>query len=113
MIFRANSHRSVKFEQTFVLVFCAFASAAAGATLAGIVPANPRVPAIVALFTLMITYLLRFVIGYEILLVEGDSGPSESALALEVAVCALNIAWGMFGSWKTKEPTEDGVTSGF
>lgn len=113
MIFRANSHRSVKFEQTFVLVFCAFASAAAGATLAGIVPANPRVPAIVAMFTLMTTYLLRFVIGYEILLVEGDSGPSESALALEVAVCALNIAWGMFGSWKTKEPTEDGVTSGF
>jgi hypothetical protein len=113
VIFRANSHRSVKFEQTFVLVFCAFASAAAGATLAGIVPANPRVPAIVAMFTLMTTYLLRFVIGYEILLVEGDSGPSESALALEVAVCALNIAWGMFGSWKTKEPTEDGVTSGF
>ena len=65
------------------------------------------------MLTLMITCLLRFVIGYEFLLIEGDSGPSESALALEVAVCALNIAWGIFGSWKTKEPTENGATSGF
>jgi uncharacterized protein (DUF1810 family) len=50
----------------------------------------------------MITCLLRFVIGYECMLVHGDSGPLEPALALESAVCALNIAWGMFGSWKTK-----------
>jgi hypothetical protein len=65
------------------------------------------------MFIFMITCLLRFVIGYEFLLVQGDSGPSDSALALESAVCALNIASDMLGSWKTKEPTEDGVTSGF
>jgi uncharacterized membrane protein len=83
--------------------------------MAGILPANPRIPAIVAMLTLSITYLLRFVIGYEILLLEGDSGPSaeSSALALEFAICALNIAWGIFGSWKTKELTKDGVTIGF
>ena len=102
----------------FLGSFCVLAAIASLATTQSKLPANPRVPAIVALATLGITILLRSVLGYdgqmELL---SDSlryeGPTESALQLECLICALNIAWGFFGTWKTKEPQSDGATRGF
>jgi hypothetical protein len=101
--------------QTFFFSFLILASAAAGATLAKKLPANPRVPAAVAAATLATTFLLRYVIGYEpMLFAEGlrYSGPADSALYWEIAICALNVAWGLWGSWQTKEQT-NGATFGF
>jgi hypothetical protein len=109
-------------DETFVLTFCLLASLAAGATLAGYLPANPRVPAMVAIGTLASTYLLRVGIGYEFQLFDYDHqvpaddfgrAMEHSGFALEAAICALNVAWGVWGSWQTKELSKDGATTGF
>lgn len=109
-------------DETFVLMFCLLASLAAGATLAGYLPANPRVPAMVAIGTLASTYLLRFGIGYEFQMFGYDHqvpaddfgrAMEDSGFALEAAICALNVAWGVWGSWQTKELSKDGATTGF
>ena len=98
-------------DETFLLAFGAFASIAAGATLSGNLPANPRVPAVVAISTLAITWLCRYGVGYEPMFVRYE-GPTDAALYFEIGICALNMAWGFGGSWRTKEPI-NGATFGF
>mmetsp|Transcript_1748 Transcript_1748/g.2435 ORF Transcript_1748/g.2435 Transcript_1748/m.2435 type:complete len:239 (-) Transcript_1748:163-879(-) len=102
-------------DETFFFSFLALASAAAGATLVGALPANPRVPGMVAVLTLILTGTLRYVVGYEPMFFasQGYTGPDDSALQFEIAVSALNIGWGLLGSWQTKEPTSSGATTGF
>lgn len=85
-----------------------FASAAATATLAGTLPANPRVPAIVAAGTLAVTVLCRNLLGYEPMF----ESSFEKAPYFEVLVCFLNVAWGAWGTWRTKEKM-NGATLGF
>ena len=102
-------------DQTFLLAFAAFASLAAGSTLAGYLPANPRVPALVAFLTLVVTCMCRYVSGYEAMFFASAlhyEGPTERALYFEILVCAINVAWGLLGSWRTKE-TINGATFGF
>lgn len=102
-------------DQTFLLAFATFASLAAGFTLAGYLPANPRVPALVALLTLFVTCICRFVIRHEAMFFASElnyQGPTENALLFEILVCAINVAWGLQGSWRTKEMIH-GATFGF
>jgi hypothetical protein len=98
-------------DETFLLAFGALASIAGGATALGNLPANPRVPAVVAMTTLAITWLCRYGIGYEPMLVSHEA-PADSALYFEIGICVLNMAWGFGGSWRTKEPI-NGATFGF
>lgn len=101
-------------DPTFVLVFGVLATISAGATELGLLPANPRVPALVAVLTLIMTCLCRYGISYEPLagIWNDYERPTESALYFEMLVCFLNVTWGFGGSWRTKEPI-DGATFGF
>lgn len=94
--------------QTFLISFIMLAIAAAGAALAGKLPANPRVPALVAVGTLVVTLTCRYIVGFEPMLFANEldyTGPANSALYWEIAICVLNVAWGLGGSWQTNENT--------
>lgn len=96
-------------DEYFLISFLVLASTAAAATYAGALPANPRVPALVAGATLALTYLCR----YGLLVYEPQfEGSFDKAPYFEVLVCALNIAWGVWGTWRTKEK-KNGATFGF
>ena len=79
------------------------AGVAAGATSAGLLPANPRVPAAVAAVTLAFTTLYRYCIGgpEPMLFAESlkYSGPADSCPWWEAAICSANVAWGLWGFW--------------
>lgn len=104
-------------DPLFLGSFLVFSGLAAWATQESLLPANPRVPAVTATATLTITLLVRYGLGIElpvqdIVGSEFYQGPTEYALALECGICALNILWGVFGTWRTKEP-QNGATYGF
>lgn len=96
--------------------FLVLSSITAWATQESLLPCNPRIPAATAASTLALTFILRYVIGFELpieaLLGETYQGPTESAALFELAICLLNIGWGFFGSWRTKEQV-NGATYGF
>jgi hypothetical protein len=83
--------------------------------MAGELPANPRVPAAVAMATLTVTLVCRYVVGYEPMFFADAldySGPADTAIFWEMAISFLNIGWGVGGSWQTKEQI-NGATFGF
>lgn len=96
--------------------FFVVSSLAAWATQQTLLPCNPRIPALVAATTLASTLVFRYVIGFEpplgTLLGETYQGPTESSALFELVICLLNIGWGFFGSWRTKEQV-NGATYGF
>jgi hypothetical protein len=94
-------------DQIFLGSFVVLASLAAAVTLAKKLPANPRVPALVAVMTMMTTIVL------EPFLVPNYLPPPsvDSARIFEIVIVALNIGWGFFGSWQTKEQV-NGATFG-
>ena len=100
----------------FLGSFFVFSSVAAWATQQTLLPCNPRVPAMAAALTLASTLVLRYVVGFEPplegLLGETYQGPTESSALFELAICLLNIGWGFFGTWRTKEQV-NGATYGF
>lgn len=103
-------------DALFLGTFFILSGLAAYATEQSFLPANPRVPAITALLTLGITILSRYVFAYEPPMngiLDGYEGPTDSALLFEVGICVLISIWGFFGTWRTKEPSEDGATYGF
>ena len=103
-------------DSLFLGSFFVVSSLAAWATQEELLPCNPRVPAIVAALTLVPTLVLRYVIEFEppleSLLGESYQGPTEYSALFELAICLLNIGWGFFGSWRTKEQV-NGATYGF
>ena len=77
---------------------------AAGLTVAGALPANPRVPAVVAALTMAVTVGTRFVVGYEPMWFASPlhyTGPADSALYWESGICALNVLWGLMATRRT------------
>jgi len=103
-------------DSIFLGSFFVASSLAAWATQEELLPCNPRVPAIVAALTLVSTLVLRHVIGFEppldSILGESYQGPTEYSALFELAICLLNVGWGFFGSWRTKEQI-NGATYGF
>jgi hypothetical protein len=106
-------------DALFVGTFFMLSTLAAAATDRwSVLPANPRVPAIVALLTFATTYVIRYGFGIDETpfvrdrLLEGYEGPTDSAFFYELIVCLLNGLWGFWGTWRTKEPV-DGATHGF
>jgi len=103
-------------DALFLGSFFLYSSLAALATNVNLLPANPRVPAVAAVLTLVTTLSCRFLLGFEpsleSLLGSEYQGPTEYALAVECIICSLNIGWGFFGRWKTKEQV-NGATYGF
>jgi len=105
------------FIQVFLASFLLLAAVAAAATLLQKLPANPRVPAVVAAATLVLTLTLQPfvpeslspVLGLD--LVEPGVGMTL-ARQLECVIVALNVVWGVVGTWRTKEPV-NGATRGF
>ena len=95
--------------------FLVLSSVTAWATQKSLLPCNPRIPAITAAMTLASTFFFRYVIGFEPPLgdiLENYQGPAESSALFELIICALNIGWGFFGTWQTKEQV-NGATYGF
>lgn len=95
--------------------FLVLSSVTAWATQESLLPCNPRIPAITAAMTLTLTFFLRYAVGFELPLeavLEDYQGPTESAALFELIICALNIGWGFFGTWQTKEQV-NGATYGF
>lgn len=109
----------------FVVTFIVVNAIAGAATQSSILPANPRIPAIVAIVTLLFTTMLRCVVMWDpvteilqnSLIQEREGryydGPTDMAWMYEIGICTLNIGWGFFGTWRTKEPASDGATYGF
>lgn len=95
-------------DEDFLISFLVFAGMAAAATLAETLPANPRVPALVAAATFVTTLACRSLLPYEPLF----KSSFDKAPYFEALVCFLNIAWGVWGTWKTKKKT-NGATMGF
>ncbi len=103
-------------DALFLGSFLLLSGLAAYATEQSILPANPRVPAIIAILTLATTLTVRYLLGYEPpvgLILDGYQGPTDVALLFEVGICLLNAIWGFFGTWRTKKPSPDGATYGF
>lgn len=96
--------------------FLLFSAVTYWATQQSLLPCNPRIPALTAAMTLACTFVLRYGIGFEppfgALLGESYEGPTEFSVLFELAVCLLNIGWGFFGTWRTKEQV-NGATYGF
>lgn len=96
--------------------FLVISSVTAWATQQSLLPCNPRIPALTATMTLSLTLFLRYVIGFEppfeAILGDAYQGPTEFSALFELAICLLNIGWGFFGSWRTKEQV-NGATYGF
>eukprot|EP00535_Pseudo-nitzschia_heimii_P001384 CAMPEP_0197182528 /NCGR_PEP_ID=MMETSP1423-20130617/6456_1 /TAXON_ID=476441 /ORGANISM="Pseudo-nitzschia heimii, Strain UNC1101" /LENGTH=218 /DNA_ID=CAMNT_0042632963 /DNA_START=78 /DNA_END=734 /DNA_ORIENTATION=- len=102
-------------DALFVGSFLVLSSATAWATDQSLLPCNPRIPALTAAATLASTVFLRYVVGFEPPLeavIESYQGPTESAVLFESIICLLNIGWGFFGTWRTKEQV-NGATYGF
>ena len=102
-------------DSLFLGTFLLLSSASAWATQESILPCNPRIPGLTAGLTLGVTLTLRYGLGVEPDLqglLPDYQGPSDSALLFEVAISALNILWGFFGTWRTKEQV-NGATYGF
>eukprot|EP00536_Pseudo-nitzschia_multiseries_P008648 jgi/Psemu1/287941/fgenesh1_pg.222_\ len=100
----------------FLGSFFIASSVAAWATQQELLPCNPRIPAIAAGLTLASTVVLRYIVGFEppleTILGESYQGPTESSAMFELVICLLNIGWGFFGTWRTKEQV-NGATYGF
>ena len=99
----------------FVGSFLVLSSVTAWATDQSLLPCNPRIPALTAAMTLTSTVFLRYVVGFEPPLgavLENYQGPTESSLLYESIICLLNMGWGFFGTWRTKEQV-NGATYGF
>ncbi len=95
--------------------FLLLSSVTAWATQESLLPCNPRIPALTAAMTLGLTFVLRYGLGFEPpvqSLMESYQGPTESAVWFETIICVLNIGWGFFGTWRTKEQV-NGATYGF
>ena len=103
-------------DPLFLGSFLIFSASAAWATQSAILPANPKVPGVIACLTLATTLASRYLLGYEpsleSLLGDQYQGPTDYALPLECLICFLNASWGFFGRWQTKEQV-DGATYGF
>lgn len=106
-------------SQIFLASFLLLASTAAAATLLQILPANPRVPAVVAAATLLLTLTLQpIVVQASPVLLGGIDLAAEPGVGmtlarqLECVIVALNVVWGFAGTWRTKEPV-NGATRGF
>jgi hypothetical protein len=103
-------------DALFLGNFLVLSSVTAWATQETVLPCNPRIPGLTAALTLLLTAFLRYVVGFEppleAILGETYQGPSESAAVFEFAICLLNIGWGFFGTWRTKEQV-NGATYGF
>ena len=102
-------------DALFLGTFLVLSSASAWATQQALVPCNPRIPALTAATTLAVTVILRYGLGVELPLenlFESYEGPTESSALLEALICALNVGWGFFGTWRTKEQV-NGATYGF
>lgn len=103
-------------DPIFLGSFLLYSGLAAWATQEDWLPANPRVPAVIAAITFATTIVCRFGFGWELplqdVLGEVYQGPTEHALPFEFGITILNIFWGLFGSWQTKEQ-RDGATYGF
>ena len=76
--------------------------------MANQLPANPRVPALVAAVTMGATILLDPVLVPTYL----EPSADESSRLFESIIVGLNLGWGLFGSWQTKEQS-NGATFGF
>ncbi|KAG7343959.1 hypothetical protein IV203_021967 [Nitzschia inconspicua] len=103
-------------DPLFLASFFLFSAVAAWATQESLLPANPRVPALTSVATLATTMFGRYGMGLDPPLQDliGDiyHGPTQDALLLEVGISSLNVLWGVFGTWKTKEQ-KNGATYGF
>jgi len=89
-------------DELFLAAFFGFAGAAAAGTLAGILPANPRVPALVAVLTYILTIVVRYGVGYDPMWFASSidyAGPADSAILWESGICGLNAIWGLL-LWK-------------
>ena len=115
-------------DVVFLGIFCILAGVAGYGAMSSIVPANPKVPGSVAATTLVLTLLVRY--GFHFYDDAVDTlpvlsafntndvirytGPTDSAVLYEVAIVLLNVGWGFWGTWQTKEPSaKDGATYGF
>jgi hypothetical protein len=103
-------------DPLFLGAFLVLSGLAAWATQEDLLPANPRVPAMIAVATFAATISCRYVVGLEVsmedMLGEVYQGPTDYALAFEFGISTLNVLWGLFGTWQTKEQ-RDGATYGF
>jgi len=103
-------------DALFLGNFLVLSSVTAWATQQKLLPCNPRIPALTAAMTLTFTFALRYIIGFEppleALLGDTYQGPTESSALFELVICLLNVGWGLFGSWRTKEQV-NGATYGF
>ncbi len=102
-------------DSLFLGTFLLLSSASAWATQESILPCNPRIPGLTVGLTLSLTLTLRYGLGFEPdlhALLPDYQGPADSALLFEVAISALNLLWGFFGTWRTKEQV-NGATYGF
>jgi hypothetical protein len=99
-------------DELFLVTFLGLAGGAAAGTLAGALPANPRVPGMVAVLTFFATTIIRYGLGYEPMWFASSplqyTGPADYAFILEATICALNAIWGLFlwQSWQTRENQE-------
>jgi len=98
-------------DELFFGTFLGLAGGAAAGTLAGALPANPRVPGMVALLTFLVTATTRYGLGYEPMWFASSleyTGPADSAFVWEATICALNAIWGLllWQSWQTKKNQE-------
>lgn len=102
-------------DSLFLGTFFVLSSASAWATQESMLPCNPRIPALTAGLTLGVTVLARYGLGLEPDLqglLPDYQGPSEAAFRFEAVITTLNILWGFFGTWRTKEQV-NGATYGF
>lgn len=102
-------------DALFLGNFLVLSSVTAYLTQESLLPCNARIPAVTAAMTLALTLVLRYGLGFEPPLegiINGYTGPTESAFVFEVVICLLNIGWGFFGTWRTKEQV-NGATYGF
>jgi hypothetical protein len=100
-------------DELFLGTFLGLAGGAAAGTLAGALPANPRVPGMVAVLTFSLVAMTRYGLGYEPMWFASSSsleytGPADSAFIWEATICALNAIWGLFlwQSWCTRKNQE-------
>lgn len=103
----------------FVASFFIWNSIGAYMTQSSFLPANPRVPAIIAVMTFVTTAVFRNGLAWDPVTdffttaLPDYGGPADPAWMYELGICALNIGWGLLGTWRTKQPALDGATYGF
>ena len=103
----------------FVTSFVLWNSIGAYLTQTSQLPANPRIPAVIAIATFITTILLRYGLSWDpvteflVATIQDYNGPNDVAWTYEFGISILNICWGFLGTWKTKQPASDGATYGF